>query len=368
MSHPAVGQPAPPIDVAEWVSGRPEGEDALAGKNVILEFWGTHCGPCISAIPHLNELASTYGGPETLFVSLSPEDAHTIERFLQKRPIKGSVAVDRERATFDAYGIGSIPRTFLIDAKGLLRWHGHPNHFTAELLETFLREDRVPEVAEPAAPPETAPVEAPDAPFFLRIDRNASDRREYGSCNGDGRFEAEFHGCRAVVVIRDLLDHPGSRLRIEGKEPEDLWDVELRSASPLDPEAAKRRAVDVLCDLSGITISRELEEREGWKLTCRQPRMTDMSDLGGGMSTQTSQTRFTGSNITIDQLVQKLERSTDGTFFNETKLQGKYDLTLPLEPLDETRRVLEEEYGIEVEAEVREVEIVTLRIAGDAID
>ena len=366
MSHPAVGQPAPPIDVAEWISGRPEGEEVLAGKNVILEFWGTHCGPCISAIPHLNELASTYGGPETLFVSLSPEDSRAIERFLEKRPIKGSVAVDRERATFDAYGIRSIPRTFLIDAKGLLRWHGHPNHFKAELLETFLREDRVPEVAEPAAPPETAPVEAPDAPFFLRIDRNASDRREYGSCNGDGRFEAEFHGCRAVVVIRDLLDHPGSRLRIEGKEPEDLWDVELRSASPLDPEAAKQRAVDVLCDLSGITISRELEEREGWKLTCDQPRMTDMSDLGGGMSTQTSQARLTGSNITIDQLVHKLERSTDGTFFNETELQGKYDFALPLEPLDETRRVLEEEYGIEVEAEVREVEIVTLRIAGDA--
>ncbi len=368
MSIPAVGQPAPPIEVGEWISGKPQGDDPLAGRNVILEFWATHCGPCISAIPHLNELASTYGGPETLFVSLSPEDSRTIERFLEKRPIEGSVAVDRDRATFDAYGIRSIPRTFIIDARGLLRWHGHPNLFTAELLETFLRTDRVPEAAEPAEAPATVAVEARDAPFFLRIDRNASDRREHGSCNGDGRFEAEYHGCRVVEVIRDLLDHPRSRLRIEGQEPEDLWDVELRSNSPLKPEAARQRALDVLCDLGGITISRELEEREGWKLTCPQPQMTDMSDLGGGMSTQTSQTEFTGSNITIDQLVQYLERSTDGAFFNETRLQGKYDFTLPLEPLDETRRALEEEYGIEVEAEVREVEFVTLRIASDAID
>ena len=368
MSIPAVGQPAPPIEVGEWVSGRPEGEDAFAGRNVILEFWGTHCGPCIGAIPHLNELASTYGGPGTLFVSLSPEDAATIERFLKKRPIVGSVAVDRDRATFDAYGIRGIPRTFLIDSKGLLRWHGLPKAFTAELLETFLRTDRVPEVAEPAEAPETVAVEARDAPFFLRIDRNASDRREYGSGHGDGRFEAEYHGCRVVEVIRDLLDHPRSRLRIEGREPEDLWDVELRSNSPLKPEAARRRALDVLCDLGGITISREVEKREGWKLTCRQPRLTDMSDLGGGMSAQTSQTEFTGSNITIDQLVQYLERSTDGAFFNETRLQGKYDFTLPLEPLDETRRVLEEEYGLGVEAEVREVEIVTLQIAGGTVD
>ena len=138
-------------------------------------------------------------------------------------------------------------------------------------------------MAEPAEAPATVAVEARDAPFFLRIDRNASDRREYGSCNGDGRFEAEYHGCRVVEVIRDLLDHPRSRLRIEGQEPEDLWDVELRSASPLKPEAARQRALDVLCDLGGITIHRAQEEREGWKLTCRQPRMTDMSDLGGGM-------------------------------------------------------------------------------------
>ena len=205
-------------------------------------------------------------------------------------------------------------------------------------------------------------------PFFLRINRNASDRREYGSCNGDGRFEAEYHGCRVVEVIRDLLDHPRSRLRIEGQEPEDLWDVELRSNSPLKPEAARQRAMDVLCDLCGVTIHRTLEEREVWKLTCRQARMTDMSDLGGGMSTQTSQTEFTGSNITIDHLVHHLERSTDGTFVNETRLQGKYDFTLPFEPLEQTRQVLKEEYGLEVEAEVREVEIVTLRIAGDTID
>lgn len=367
MSTPAVGQPAPPIEVGEWVSGRPEGEDAFSGRNVILEFWGTHCGPCISAIPHLNELASTYGGPETLFVSLSPEDAPTIERFLEKRPIRGSVAVDRDRATFDAYGIQGIPHTFIVDAKGLLRWHGLPKHLTAELLEAFLRTDQVPEVAEPAEAPETVPVDKADILFSFRVSRNASGPRGSGSAAGGGQFEAEYLGCRVVEVILSLLDLPLSRVRIEGEEPETLWDVEFRSTSPLKPEAARQRAVDVLCDLCGIAISREREEREGWKLTCRQPRMKDMSDLGG-MSANTSKTRLTATCITIDELLYHLGKSTDRILFNETGLQGKYDFTLPLEPLDETRRVLEEEYGLEVEAEVREVEIVTLRIAGDAID
>ena len=89
MGYPAIDQPAPTIEVSEWISGTPEKENGFSGKNVILEFWSTHCGPCIAAIPHLNELVATYGSKDTLFVSLTREEPHTIERFLEKRPIKG---------------------------------------------------------------------------------------------------------------------------------------------------------------------------------------------------------------------------------------------------------------------------------------
>ena len=86
MGYPAIDQPAPAIEVSEWISGKPEEENGFSGKNVILEFWGTHCGPCIAAIPHLNELVATYGNKDTLFVSLTREEPHIIERFLEKRP------------------------------------------------------------------------------------------------------------------------------------------------------------------------------------------------------------------------------------------------------------------------------------------
>ena len=71
MGYPAIDQPAPAIEVSEWISGKPEEENGFSGKNVILEFWGTHCGPCIAAIPHLNELVATYGSKDALFVSLT---------------------------------------------------------------------------------------------------------------------------------------------------------------------------------------------------------------------------------------------------------------------------------------------------------
>lgn len=367
MGYPAIDQPAPAIEVSEWISGKPEEENGFSGKNVILEFWGTHCGPCIAAIPHLNELVATYGNKDTLFVSLTREEPHTIERFLEKRPIKGGVATDQEGAMFDAYGIRSIPHTFLIDSQGQLRWHGHPTSFTAELLEEFLQTDNVPKVAEPTTSSETVPAVTPDTLFFLKIDRNTSDRRGATLGIGDKQFEAEFYGYRVVDVIRELLDRPLSRMRIEGEEPEELLDVEFRSLHLLQAKATRERAVDVLCDMFGIAICRVVEQRKGWTLTCSNPQLTDMSDLGGGSSMNTSKDQFTGSNITIDQLTDYLEGLMKCILFNETHLEGKYDFVLPVETFDQTRRALEEEYGIKVESAVREVEIVILRMTDTAI-
>ena len=366
MGYPAIDQPAPAIEVSEWISGKPEEENGFSGKNVILEFWGTHCGPCIAAIPHLNELVATYGSRDTLFVSLTHEEPHIIERFLEKRPIKGGVAIDREDATFNAYGIQSIPHTFLIDSQGLLRWHGHPTSFTAELLEEFLQTDNVPKVDEPTTSSETVPTVTPDTLFFLKIDRNASDRRGATLGIGNKQFEAEFYGYRVVDVICSLLDLPHSRMRIEGEEPEELLDVEFRALHPL-AKAARERAVDVLCDMFGIAICRVVEQREGWTLTCSNPQLTDMSDLGGGSSMYASKDQFTGSNITIDELTDYLEGLMKCILFNETHLAGKYDFVLPVETFDQTRRALEEEYGIKVESAVREVEIVILRMTDAAI-
>ena len=185
--------------------------------------------------------------------------------------------------------------------------------------------------------------------------------------SGDTQFEAEFYGYRVVDVICSLLDHPHSRMRIKGKEPEELLDIELRSFHPLKAKAARERVVDVLCDMFGIAICRVVEQREGWTLTCSNFQSTDMSDLGGGMSTGASNNQFTGSNLTIDELTDYLERSTKRIFFNGTHLAGKYDFVLPFETFDQTRRVLEEEYGIKVESAVREVEIVILRMTDAAI-
>ena len=85
------------------------------------------------------------------------------------------------------------------------------------------------------------------------------------------------------------------------------------------------------------------------------------------MSLHTFKDELTASNITLDGLVRFLEESVGHILFNDTHLDGTYDFTLPIETFERTRQALEEEYGIQVEPESREIEMVTLSFADATI-
>lgn len=57
------------------------------GKALILDFWGTWCGACISAFPHVIEIQRNFSDHmQVLLVADSGrDDFSTVENFLQKR-------------------------------------------------------------------------------------------------------------------------------------------------------------------------------------------------------------------------------------------------------------------------------------------
>ena len=67
--------------------------EALAGKAVVLEIWATWCGPCVGAIPHLNELAEKFKDRPIVFLSVTNEEPAVVEGLLKKRPISGLVGI-----------------------------------------------------------------------------------------------------------------------------------------------------------------------------------------------------------------------------------------------------------------------------------
>src|ERR1043166_8835648 len=111
---PKIGD-APPAFGLEKALQAPDGKKvewaALKGKVVVLEFWATWCGPCIAAIPHLNELADKFKDEPIQFIAITSEDEKVVRRFLRNKPIRAWIGLDTDKSMHDDYGITHIPRS-----------------------------------------------------------------------------------------------------------------------------------------------------------------------------------------------------------------------------------------------------------------
>ena len=80
-----VGDPAPKLDVGEWVQGGPI-KDLEKGKAYLVEFWATWCGPCRVSIPHLNEIHTKYKGKDLVVIGQNvwERDEKQVKPFVEK--------------------------------------------------------------------------------------------------------------------------------------------------------------------------------------------------------------------------------------------------------------------------------------------
>jgi peroxiredoxin len=99
--------------------------DALKGKVVVLTFWSTRCGVCVSEIPKLNQLVNSYRGKDVVFLGLTMENPAKVETFLKRKPfnfdiLPNSFGVVLKYAERD--GAGNInmgfPAHFLLNQSG----------------------------------------------------------------------------------------------------------------------------------------------------------------------------------------------------------------------------------------------------------
>ncbi len=137
LALPAVsaelGDPAAPLQIADWVKGKPVDLAADKGKKIfVVEFWATWCGPCRASIPHLTELQKKFKDKDVVFIGVSDEEVATVKKFVEKMGDKMdyTVVVDKDRKTSEAYMTAydqhGIPHAFIVDKQGSIVWNGHP--------------------------------------------------------------------------------------------------------------------------------------------------------------------------------------------------------------------------------------------------
>ncbi len=107
--------------------------DQMRGKVVLLNFWGTWCGPCRKEIPDFINLMKKHNkdGLEIIGVTLTSGPPENIKAFADKWGINYKLLTDikgNETQTVTAlYGqatgkrITGIPTTFIIDREGVIQ-------------------------------------------------------------------------------------------------------------------------------------------------------------------------------------------------------------------------------------------------------
>lgn len=142
-----VGDPAPKIQPGSWAQGEPVKE--LEGDKVyIVEFWATWCGPCVAAIPHVNDLYKKHKDQGLVVVGQNlGEDAKTVKDFVKQMGSKMTyrVTVDTPEGTMgkkwlEAAGQNGIPCAFVVSKKGRIAYIGHPMSMEESMLEKLLAE------------------------------------------------------------------------------------------------------------------------------------------------------------------------------------------------------------------------------------
>jgi thiol-disulfide isomerase/thioredoxin len=114
------------------------------GHPLLIEYWATWCGPCISNIPHLNELASEFQKQGIDFLMVTDQAAEEVIPFLQKHPMTGMVARDPEFWTNHLLKAPGLPFTLLVDAEGRLAAITLPDRITTQVLNALLKGDSLP--------------------------------------------------------------------------------------------------------------------------------------------------------------------------------------------------------------------------------
>jgi thiol-disulfide isomerase/thioredoxin len=120
-SSPLVGTDAPDFKL-KMLDGSIFQLQEHQGKIIVLDFWATWCGPCMQAMPQIDEAVAYFSPDDVMLVAVNlqetPED---IRSTLDRLKLNPAVALDIDGVAASRYQADAIPQTVVIDRDGKIQ-------------------------------------------------------------------------------------------------------------------------------------------------------------------------------------------------------------------------------------------------------
>ncbi|MCS7011870.1 MAG: TlpA family protein disulfide reductase [Anaerolineales bacterium] len=132
--------PAPDLSLKD-LEGNLVSLSDYRGKVVLVNHWATWCPPCRAEMPDLEAYYQKYAGKNFVLIGIEAGDSlEEVRRFVSEQQISYPIWLDTEMIALAKFRTNSLPSSFLIDSKGMMRamWIGMVNRATLETYVTPL--------------------------------------------------------------------------------------------------------------------------------------------------------------------------------------------------------------------------------------
>jgi len=92
------------------------------GKNIILNFWATWCGPCRYEMPALQTIHENWSKADVVVLAVNVQDGFDNARLYAKtNGLTFTIPVDIPGKVAEQYGARGLPTSFIIDSDGVIK-------------------------------------------------------------------------------------------------------------------------------------------------------------------------------------------------------------------------------------------------------